>query len=368
MKHLFILYLTSLVILITGCKRDNNHSNNDSPVKDYQKISGQTMGTTYNISVDSSQVFLSKKQIDSILIDINLSLSTYIDSSTISKCNSPEKYGETITLLENGKYKTFDRITLSRDDHFIKNYEKAKQIFLESNGHFDPTVMPLVNYWGFGYEPKKAISKIDTQKVQEMLTYTGMEKLEFRTGDETMVLIKPEKAQLDFSAIAKGYAVDYLSDFLSAQGLQNYMVEIGGEVMTRGRNRQNQNWKIGLSTPKEYSAIDDFSSILDITEKAIASSGNYRIYYKVGQKKYGHEINPRTGYPEMNELLGVSVVAPNCIEADAIATACMIMGYEESRAYIEDYMQLEACFFTSNKDGEIIQSFSSGFEQFILKE
>lgn len=324
------------------------------------------MGTTYNISYRPGPSSIAKDAIDSILVEINLSLSTYIDSSTISKVNNADQYGEKVTLLENGKEKSFEKITLARDEHFILNYNKAEQIFLESDGAFDPTVMPFVNYWGFGYDPKKPRTDSDKSKVNLMLKYVGLEKFNLEANDNAMVIIKPVNAEIDFSAIAKGYAVDYISNYLTENEVTNSMVEIGGEVYAKGLNKQGLPWKIGLNTPKETAALNDYSSVINLDGRGLASSGNYRNFHVVDGKKYGHEINPKTGYPEKNNLLAVSVLAPTCMEADAVATALMIMGHEKARVYIDDYQQLEACYFTSDEKGNIIQSMSKNFHEALI--
>ncbi len=350
----------ALSLLIVGCKSEPN-----KVIKEvYKKISGQTMGTTYAIIYKPFAEEISKSAIDSILIDINLSVSTYIDTSTISKINKSAQYGQSVTILNNGKYVEQDRIQLAADPHFLINFKAANRVYLDTDGSFDPTVMPLVNYWGFGYTPKKPVTQVDSQKITQILENVALEKFTIEQSGEVMTCIKPTQAELDFSAIAKGYAVDYLSTYLKEQGVDDLMVEIGGEVYATGLNPKSSQWTIGLNTPDSKSQLTDFSNYIQLDGKAVASSGNYRIFYEVDGKKYSHEINPKTGYPERNSLLQACVIASNCMEADAIATALMVMGQKKAMAFIESQLQVEALLFVGNDKGEIEQLKSSGFSAY----
>lgn len=325
------------------------------------------MGTTYHITLEDQDNKISKTVLDSLLIAINLSLSTYIDTSTISKINQAEKYGSELTLLVGSEYATNEKIVLVKDKHFIANYEKASEIFRNTDGFFDPTVMGLVNYWGFGYDPKVPVTKVDSAEIEGLLEKVGMEKFNLQYNENEMIIIKPQEAALDFSALAKGYGVDQLAELVSKAGIKNFLIEIGGEAFAQGFNSESQKWKIGLNTPKEDAALTDFSGIIYLDNKGLASSGNYRIFHEVNGKKYGHELNPKSGYPEKNEVLGVSVIAPTCMEADAAATACMIMGLEYAYKYITDYQHLEACFFISDEVGNIISRPTPGFAEYLKK-
>jgi len=341
-----------MVILLACC-----HGCKEPKVKvpdavDFYKLRGTTMGTTYNITYEPYKKLISKATIDSILRDINLSVSTYIDSSTISKINNSSKYGRKAEILINGKIHKSDKVITKMDQHFLTNYKAANRIYLDTDGSFDPTVMPLVNYWGFGYKPKKPVTKVDSQKVSSILKLVGM------------TCVKPVGVELDFSAIAKGYAVDYLAMYLRSQGVENLMVEIGGEVYAQGHNATTTPWTIGLNTPDSESTLQDFMNLVHLKKMSVASSGNYRIFHIVNGKKYSHEINPKSGYPERNELLQVSVLARNCMEADAVATALMIMGKKKGMAYIESKPGMEAVFFYGDKEGGIAQTESSGFAKY----
>lgn len=355
-----------VLLCLASCKADRKTKVAENQVPSFKKYHGKTMGTSYNITFQDPTKSVDQSIIDSALVAINLSLSTYIDSSTISKINQSDTYGEKITLLINSQYKTSDKITLKLDQHFITNFEKAEEIFRNSDGYFDPTIMPLVNYWGFGYDPKVPVTKVDSAKIKSLLSKVGLEKFNLEYNSKEMVVIKPSGASLDFSAIAKGYAVDQLAELLTDLGVKDMMVEIGGEAFAKGLSPKSRTWRVGLNTPKEDASLNDFSGIITLENKGLASSGNYRIFYEVNGNKYGHELNPKTGYPQKNELLGVSIVAPSCMEADAVATACMVMGYDLANQYITSYQQLEACFFIAGDSGNIDAIPTQGFSAFLI--
>ena len=318
------------------------------------------MGTFYNLTFQETGKSISKADIDSILFAINQSVSTYIDSSTISLINKENELTEKLTLIKNGDFAEFHAIELPIDTHFIKNYKLSKRIFLESDGAFEPSIMPLVNFWGFGYTPKKAVSESDPHIVAGILELVGFDKFNLEENDSSMRIIKLPNAELDFSGVAKGYAVDCLADYLKANNISNLMVDIGGEVFATGKSPKNNPWRIGLNTPKEDAGLYEVEHIINLDGKALASSGNYRNFHVVEDKKYGHSINPNTGYPELNDLLAVSVVAATCAEADAVATSAMILGLERAYDYVDSYQNLEACFFFSDEEGGIQSRFTEG--------
>ncbi len=322
------------------------------------------MGTTYHVTHDSPQSGLQKK-IDALLFAINQSVSTYIDTSVISKMNNPQEIQQSVSVLRNSQLVKLQRISLPSDIHFKRNYEKAQHIWRQTDGYFDPTIMPLVNYWGFGYTPKNAVSQVDSFKIKKLLTTVGLERIQIESDNDSMTILKPESLELDFSAIAKGYAVDEIIKLLKSNGAQNSFVDIGGEVSTTGMNPNGQPWRIGLNKPVPEAAINEISEIINLTNTSMASSGNYRNFHTIGDRKYGHQLNPKTGYPEQNELLGVSIITNSCMEADAVATACMVMGMERAIMYVNERMHLEGCFFTSDENGQIVYTATKGFKPLI---
>ncbi len=327
-------------LLVNGCKEATTSLTSDLA------FTGETMGTTYMVKYHDAGKRSHKKAIDSILVAVNQDLSTYIPDSYISVFNKEKK------------------TTYKGAPHFDKVFIKAKEIYQKTDGAFDPTVMPLVNYWGFGYTPKKAVTDIDAAKVTEMMTSVGFNKI--ISPNISTYTKQNANTQLDFSAIAKGYGVDVVADFLEQKGIENYLVEIGGEVRTKGKNPRGNWWLTGINTPVSDASVKDFQAKVSLQNKALATSGNYRNYYEVNGKKYAHTINPKTGYPEANTLLSASVFANDCMTADAYATACMVMGMDKAYALINRYSELEGYFIYSDENGDMQTKYTKGMAQFLL--
>lgn len=363
-KLTFFCGCVLIISCLLSCRSDKKVEIENIEIA-YPLVVGKTMGTTYSVKHDLIDKQL-KSTFDSILVVINNSVSTYIPSSLISRINADET-GKNSDILINSKPRKYIKYEFPNDLHFLNNFNRSFEIFKLTEGYFDPTIMPLVNYWGFGYTQKKPVTQVDSTKVRDLKRNLGMEKWTISIDRDNFQLIKPKNGELDFSAIAKGYAVDELARYLNKEGASNYMVEIGGEVFTKGRNDKNQKWTVGLNTPKENAGLYDFLSFVQVDNQAVASSGNYRNFYEVDGKKYGHEINPKTGFPEMTVLQGVSVIANTCMDADAYATAFMVMGLEQSKLKIKDMENVEACFFYFDESGDMAQDFSVGFEPYLKK-
>ena len=308
----------------------------DSSENQNQVIAGRTMGTTYKIIYCGSENETLGNSIDSLLRVFNSSLSTYDPNSEISIFN------------------THDSLTFSLP-YFLPVLEKSREIVLLTEGAFDPTVMPLVRIWGFGPDD---LMLPDSVVVDSVMNYVGFEKIDFT---KNYVRKKENGVQLDFSAIAKGYAVDIVSEFISGKGYQNYFVEIGGEVVVKGLNKEKSlPWKIGITDPESDKLDVRLFGTLIIKDKAIATSGNYFNYYTVEGKKYSHTLNPKTGYPVRREILSASVITNNCMTADALATAFMVIGYEKAISIIESEPELEGIILYSGKNGKIEHYVSRG--------
>ncbi len=328
------------------------------PSSNYHKLSGKTMGTTYNITYQGDLPQKVQQEIDQLLIQINQEVSTYIDTSFISQFNQSDG----ILVLQN------TRNRFQTNTHFRTNFEAAQKIYDKTQGAFDPTVMPLVNYWGFGYTPKRKVTAVDSQKVSELLKTVGFDKVSIRFSEEenTVSVVKENpKSQLDFSALAKGYGVDAIGKLLEEKKVQNYFVEIGGETLAKGQNAKGKKWRIGINTPEETASTQAIFSVVELSNNAIATSGNYRNYHEVNGKKYGHTINPKTGFPEMNTTLSASVLAPDCMTADAYATAFMTMGYQKALELTESLPNLESYLIFANEKGEMETVMSSGMKQYL---
>jgi thiamine biosynthesis lipoprotein len=298
----------------------------------YLQIEGKTMGTYYKVTYQGNQnVEELKTELDSILLALNMEVSTYIEDALISKFNQSST-GILIDTLE--------------FEHFWKNYRWSENIHLQSHGAFDPTVMPLVNYWGFGYQGKKQITSTDSTTIDSLLILIGMDNLSIQSGQKNAIFLQKNKpgVQLDFSAVAKGYGVDLLGIYLEIKGIENYLVDIGGEIRAKGKNSKNQVWTIGISEPLENSPYQSVYSIVELSNQSMATSGNYRNFYEVNGQKYSHTINPFNGFPERQNLLSASVIAPNCAQADAWATAFMVMGLEKSIEMAKKIPDIETYF------------------------
>ncbi len=322
------------------------------------ECAGSTMGTTYKVLYLDSLDREFQRPVDSLLVSLNLSLSTYIDTSTISRINQ-----STATIHP-------------MDDHFEKVYRKAKFIYRQTKGAFDPTVMPLVNYWGFGYKGE-APEAIDTVAIDSLLELVGFDQFHTVTdrtaqAGKTVLVRKLLKqrpgSELDFSAIAKGYGVDAVAAFLESRQIRNYLVEIGGEVRTRGKDEIGKTWRIGINKPEEGASIHALHAVIGLENASMATSGNYRNFIVRDGRKFVHTINPKTGYPEESKLLSASIIAPDCMTADAFATACMVLGMPGARQLVEDQEEVEGYFITSDEAGNLLPEYTDGFKRLIIRE
>lgn len=313
-------------------------------IKSPQSLEGKTMGTTYSVKYFDEENRNLKTQLDSILVVVNNSLSTYIPTSTISKINQSAVPAET-------------------DSMFRINFIKAQEVSKLSDGAFDCTVMPLVNAWGFGF--KKMGDNIDSNLIASLLPLVGFEKVKLE--NEMLVKENPQM-QIDFSAIAKGYGVDVLSLYLESLGIKSYMVEIGGEVRI-GENKptKDEPWFIGIDKPTDVQIMGkrNIEYLVKLTNRSMATSGNYRNFYLKDGKKYAHEINPKTGFPVEHNLLSATVFANDCMTADAWATAFMILGTEASIQYLESQKELGAILIFSNSKGEMETYFTLGVKEML---
>jgi thiamine biosynthesis lipoprotein len=211
------------------------------------------------------------------------------------------------------------------DDRFIAVFQKSQEIAALTGGAYDVTCAPLVNLWGFGFEKPAEIS---TGTIDSLMQFVGYQKVWL---ENRKVKKSDPRVKLDFSSIAKGYAVDVTAELLESYGITNYMVEIGGEVRAKGKNPEGETWKIAIAKPVEDSSgrINEQQQVVELKDYALATSGNYRNFYIKDGKKYAHTINLKTGYPVETNLLSASIFAPDCMTADAWATACMALGVEK---------------------------------------
>ncbi len=337
----FIRFAISILFITTvGCRSDQS-------VVTYQKIVGQTMGTYYQVTCPTVDAVRLQQDIELLLKEVNEGMNHYLPDALITQFNNSEAGG------------TYD---LSREAgrHFYNNIAASRRIVKETNAHFDPTVGPLVNYWKFGPEGKYNLTKIDSTKIDSLMEVVSFNRIIIKKSNNSFSIDKSDpRVRLDFSAIAKGYGVDVVGDLLKSHNVSNYFIDIGGEIKVAGVNDKGVPWVLGINKPEEGAAINELSEIISITDKAIATSGNYRNVYEVDGVKVSHTINPFTGYPERTNLLSATIIHDECMYADAYATACMVMGLEKAQQFVNTHPEISFLFLYSNDVG-VIDAVDSG--------
>ena len=312
-KLLFLLLLIVGTVLIIR----QQHS------MPYQHDEGFIFGTVYSITYQSDDNL--KTAIEAELQKVDGEFSMFNEKSTVARINRGED--------------------VSRSAMFQEVFELAQTVNRETDGAFDITVAPLVNAWGFGFKH---------------------EQLPTRHQVDSLLKIRN---QYDFAAIAKGYGSDVVARLLRSRGVKNFMVEIGGEIVTQGISEKRVPWKIGVTKPTDdsLSVSGELQTVLNVTDMAMATSGNYRNFYYKGGKKYAHTIDPKTGYPVQHSLLSATVLAKSCATADAYATSFMVMGVERAKALLERHPELMAYFIFSQPDGSNAVWFSPSLKKKIEK-
>lgn len=306
--------------------------------RSYLSESGRVFGTFYKIKYEAKDGRSLAEHYKRLFLEVDSSLSTFNKESIISRFNS----GEDSVLV---------------DSHFRNVFEKGAAVSEISGGAFDMTVAQVVNAWGFGFSKRDDVSD---ELIDSLMRHVGYGKVRLVNG----LLVRDEAGvMLDASAIAKGYSVDVVARCLDSLGVENYMVEIGGEISVKGVNYEGRPWGIGVTNPVDDSTMmrTELYDVVYLQDKAMATSGNYRQYYHKGGKKYSHTIDPRTGYPVEHNLLSASVFADDCMTADALATACMVVGLDSSMAMIEAIPDVEGFFIYADSSGVFQTKTTSGF-------
>lgn len=304
---------------------------------------GPVYSTSYHIAYESPGGKDLQKGIEQKLMELDSSLSVFNENSTISLINR--------------------NISAKTDPLFRKCFRKATNIASRTEGAFDLTVSPLVNAWGFGFKNKETIT---ASLIDNLLQITGHEKVKLRWN---RIRKQRPEIMMDASAIAKGLSVDLVAGFLRSKGCRNFMIEIGGEIFAKGVNSNNVQWRIGISKPEnEVISFDqDFQAIVSISDKALATSGDYRNFYMEGDKKYSHTIDPRTGRPVGHNLLSATVLANDCMTADAYATAFMVLGVEKSLQIADRTKGLECFLIFSGENSEYKSVYSKDFGKYLVE-
>ena len=333
-RGLVIIAMSLCLLMVTACQ----------PRREV-RLTGKTMGTTYHITLvagyfaSTSQI---KEKVDARLAAINRSMSTYDPQSEISRFNAIRSSDE-----------TFDP-----SDDFAYVLNVAAELYRLTEGAWDGTLDPLITLWGFGR--KGVVDKVPApDRIEAALAHVGFDRIAI---DASGVLRKTDPVlTLDLASIAKGYGVDAIAKLLGNEGLDNFLVEIGGEVYARGHRKDGRPWRIGINRPERGAAFDDVYKAISLTDRAMATSGDYRIFFQAGDRFYSHILDPRTGWPVTDGVVSATVVAANCTVADGLATALMVMGPEKGVALVDRLPGVECLLVVRRPDGTFSDHPSSGF-------
>lgn len=321
-----LLSFLAVVLLFISCKEDKLN---------FHIIQGEAQGSTYSIKYIANEELVSKKQIDSLLLAFDMSLSTYREDSKISKINAGDS-------------------TVVVDDFFVKTFKASKQIYEETNGLFDPTIGVLVNAYGFG--PSHERKDLSQNQIDSLLNYVGFDKVKLNANKTISKLHK--ETYFDFNAIAQGYSVDVVVDFLKSKGIENGIVEIGGEIVGFGKNTIDaKNWVIGIDDPLQKPEERTLIAKIKIENLGMATSGNYRkvITDSITGEKFVHTINPKTGKSQKGNILSATVLAPTCKLADGYATAFMVMDIKQGIEFATNHPELYVLLIYRDENNKVQQ-------------
>lgn len=335
LKYLQTLFLIFFILLFAGCG-----------LKKEVEFSGKTMGTTYHIKAVVGLFTNTKNikdQIDTRLEEINKSMSTFRKESEISRFNAHQNVGEKFKISED----------------FYNVMIVAMAIYQETGGAWDGTVKPLVDLWGFG-KSENNYTIPEKSRIAAILSNIGFNNIEIFAGH---YLAKKNTAiTLDLASIAKGYGVDQIAALIRGNGIDNFLVEIGGEVFAAGLRKDGKNWRIGINRPQKDAPFDQVYKVVNLQDKGFATSGDYRNYFEVNQKRFTHVIDPRNGYPVDNGVVSVSIIANTCTFADGLATAVMVLGHKKGLDLVNRLDNTECFIVTKKEDGALIDHYSKGFK------
>lgn len=306
-----------LVVLLVGTIliiRKNNHP--------YQMDSGLIFGTVYNIKYQYDEDL--KSEIEAELMKVDYALSMFNKESVISKVNR----GENVIL----------------DSMFTEVFNKGMEVSRNTDGLYDITVAPLCNVWGFGFKNGQDVTQ---NVIDSILQFVGYDKIALVNGK---IEKQDSRVMLDCSSIAKGFGCDVVAKLFKSKKIHNYMIEIGGEVVAGGHNDKGDVWRIGINKPIEDSLAvnNEIQTVIEVSNSGVATSGNYRNFYVKDGKKFSHTISPKSGYPVRHSLLSATVVADDCMTADAYATAFMVMGLEKAKLYADTCKAVKGAYFISD--------------------
>ena len=316
--NILVKIISFLSLLLISCNVDSSN---------YKRIQGDAFGTTYQVIVQSeSNSSKIKQSIDSIFEVVNNSMSTYRSNSIISKVNQSQN-------------------PVKVDSHFIEVFKKSKDIWKLSNGYFDPTAGSIVNLYGMG--PNNKLQSINKYKIDSVMQYVGLDKVYL--NQQNFIVKTDENVYIDFNAIAKGYSVDLVKDLLININSNNFLIEVGGELITMGVNEKNKKWKVAIQNPVD---LNSYYSEITLDGMSLATSGNYRKFRIDSETgvRYAHIVNPINGQSMSNNILSASVIANSCIEADAWATSLMLMDPMDAIEIINNIADVEVLILTAIND------------------
>lgn len=334
MKKIGVLFILLLIIPASGCNAKKEAS-----------LSGRTMGTVYNIKVligNRDDLEGLKKKIDLRLDEINHSMSVFRKDSEISVFNALDTH-----------------ITMPVSQDFLSVLKIAKTIHHQTQGSWDGTVGPLVDLWGFGKAGNER--KIPpAEKIRALLQQTGFQHIEIHQGNSVSKNIPG--ISLTLASIAKGYGVDQIAQLIEQNKINNYLVEIGGEVFAKGRRLDGKKWHIGINRPEKGAPYTEVYKVVPLENKAMATSGDYRNFFEQDGKIYSHILDPKTGFPVSNQVVSATIIADTCTYADGLATAVMVMGPQKGLELINRLPNVEGLIITMEPDGRLVDHFSDGFQ------
>jgi len=369
----YIFYKSTLlvviipILIIGSCTSENSDSSSQNQTINHlhentenvwsenrNTIVGKALGTTFIIKSGEDSLLTSPLEIEALFKSFNAELSTYIDESLISQFNSLD------TLID-----------LNSTLYFKPCFELSQEIYIQTKGAFDPTVYPLVSLWGFFKDIEKAPSQAEIDSVLNFIGFENEKLYSYKNG----VLTKHDsRFKLVFNAIAKGQSVDIIADLLDKKGQESYFIEVGGEIRVKGLNEKGMKWIIGVDVPMESNTGTDgagqrsLENYIEVTNRAVATSGNYRDFYELDGRKYSHTISPVTGNPVRQNILSATVIAVDAATADAYATAFMVMGVENALSLIKDnpHLNIDAYLLFDDGNGRIERAYSRGMLEYLI--
>ena len=325
MKNILLAIIS--VAVFAGCAPTEKKQSAKEPIS----IQGEAQGSTYSILYFPDGDTIQKSEIDSILKDIDFSLSAWEPASLLNELNNS------------------DSTEIVFDDYhgyFTDMVKYSREVYKATDGVFDPTIAPLVDAWGFGFKGREEMNQMKVDSLLELVGFTydniRLTRFDDRNAlDPKRILVKSnDRIKFDFNSIAQGYSVDVLGEYLDVRNANNYLIELGGEMLAKGQKPDGGMWNVGIDKPVDSSERRQLNATLQLQNEAIATSGNYRKFYIKDGVKYAHTLDPKTGYPVRHNLLSATVVANKCWKADAFATAFMVMGIERTKKFLMDNQQL----------------------------